>query len=102
MYITLSYQVMLVVSTVEPLALGGEEAAVMVSKEKSENGREEMPAMDRVEEEEVGMERGAIRGHEDEEERPAERTSSEERERGLYTFKSEIPDLNTSGQGAKV
>ena len=69
LYITLSYQVMLVVSTVEPLALGGEEVAVMVSKEKSENGREEMqPAMDRVEEEEVGMERGAIRGHGQEEE----------------------------------
>ena len=68
LYITLSYQVMLVVSTVEPLALGGEEVAVMVSKEKSENGREEMqPAMDRVEEE-VGMERGAIRGHGQEEE----------------------------------
>ena len=63
---------MLVVSTVEPLALGGEEAVVMVSKEKSENGREEMqPAMDRVEEE-VGMERGAIRGHEDEEEEDEE------------------------------
>jgi len=50
-------KVMLVVSTVEPLALGGEEVAVMVSKEKSENGREEMqPAMDRVEDEEVSME----------------------------------------------
>ena len=62
---------MLVVSTVEPLALGGEEASVMMSREKCENGREEMqPTMDRVveEEEEVGMERGAIRGHEGEDE----------------------------------
>ena len=63
---------MLVVSTVEPLALGGEEA-VMVGREKSENGREEMqPAMDRVAEEEVGMERGAIRGHNEEEEEDEE------------------------------
>ena len=60
------------VSTVEPLALGGEEA-VMVGREKSENGREEMqPAMDRVAEEEVGMERGAIRGHNEEEEEDEE------------------------------
>ena len=64
---------MLVVSTVEPLALGGEEAAVMVSKETNGNGREGMlPAMARVEEEEVGMERGAIRGHEGEEEEDEE------------------------------
>ena len=64
---------MLVVSTVEPLALGGEEAAVMVSKETNGNGREGMlPAMARVEEEEVGMERGAIRGHENEEEEDEE------------------------------
>ena len=63
---------MLVVSTVEPLALGGEEA-VMAGREKSENGREEMqPAMDRVAEEEVGMERGAIRGHNEEEEEDEE------------------------------
>ena len=63
---------MLVVSTVEPLALGGEEA-VMVGREKSENGREEMqPAMDRVAEEEVGMERGDIRGHNEEEEEDEE------------------------------
>ena len=60
------------VSTVEPLALGGEEA-VMVGREKSENGREEMqPAMDRVAEEEVGLERGAIRGHNEEEEEDEE------------------------------
>ena len=63
---------MLVVSTVEPLALGGDDA--MMGREKSENGREEMQlVMGRVvEEEEVGMERGAIRGHEGEEEEDEE------------------------------
>ena len=60
---------MLVVSTVEPMALEGEAAADLVSKEKTQNGREQ-PATDRVEEDEVGMERGAIRriGEEEEEE----------------------------------
>ena len=63
------FKVMLVVSTVEPMALEGEEAADLVSKEKTQNGREQ-PATDRVEEDEVGMERGAIRriGEEEEEE----------------------------------
>ena len=58
---------MLVVSTVEPLALGGDDA--MMGREKSENGREEMQlVMGRVvEEEEVGMARAGIRGHEEEE-----------------------------------
>ena len=58
---------MLVVSTVEPLALGGDDA--MMGREKSENGREEMQlVMGRVvEDEEVGMARAGIRGHEEEE-----------------------------------
>ena len=39
---------------------------------------------------------------EDEKGLTAAGSSSEERERGNYTFKSKISDLTTSGHGAKV